>query len=102
MELLCQLSMPKCTKKDSHALLRIQEALESMASMAHLSSMDFKSGFWQVRIVPESQQYTTFTIENLGFNEFMCMPFGLCNIPATFQHLMQNTLGGLSLIYCFI
>ena len=36
------------TKKDSYLLPRIQEALESMAGMAHFSSMDFKSRFWQV------------------------------------------------------
>ena len=45
---------------------RIQEALESMARAAHFSTMDFKSGFWQVRMAPESQQYTAFTVSNLG------------------------------------
>ena len=30
------------------------------------------------------------------------MPFRLCNVPATFQQLMQNCLGELNLIYCFI
>ena len=46
------------TKKDSYPLPRIQEVLESMAGAAHFSTMDFKSGFWQVRMAPESQQYT--------------------------------------------
>ena len=35
-------------------------------------------------------------------SEFTRMPFGLCNAPATFQHLMQNTLGELNLTYCVI
>ena len=30
------------------------------------------------------------------------MPFGLCNVPTTFQCLMQNTLGELNLTYCVI
>ena len=30
------------------------------------------------------------------------MPFGLCNVPMTFQCLMQNTLGELNLTYCVI
>ena len=30
------------------------------------------------------------------------MPIGLCNAPAMFQHLMQNTLGELNLTYCVI
>ena len=90
------------TKKDSYPLLQIQEALESMVGCTHFSMMDFKSGFWQVKMAPESQQYTTFTMGNLGFYEFTGMPFGLCNAPVTFQHLMQNTLGELNLTYCVI
>ena len=96
----CRLNV--CTKKDSYPLLWIQEALESMVGAAHFSMMDFKSGFLQVKMVPGSQQYTTFTVGNLGFNEFTRMPFGLCNAPVTFQHLMQNTLGELNLSYCII
>ena len=89
-------------KKDSYLLLRIQEVLKSMAGTSHFSTMDFKSRFWQVCIAPGLQQYTTFTVGNLGFYEFTHMPFGLCNAPATFQHLMQNILGELNLTYCVI
>ena len=61
------------------------------------SKVDFGRSVW-----PQSQQYTAFTVSNLGFYEFTRMPFGLCNMPATFQHLMQNTLGELNLTYCII
>ena len=90
------------TKKDLYPLPQIQEALESMSGAVHFSTMDFKSGFWQVKMAPESQQYTTFTVSNLGFYEFTQMPFGLCNMPATFQCLMQNALGELNLTFCVI
>ena len=90
------------TKKDSYPLPCIQEALESMVGSAHFSSMDFKLGFWQIKMAPESQQYMAFTVGNLGFYKFTHMPFGLCNAPAMFQHLMQNTLGELNLTYCVI
>ena len=91
-----------CMKKDSYPLPCIQEALESMAGLAHFPLMDFKSGFWQIKMAPGSQQYMAFTVGNLGFYEFTRMPFGLCNAPVTFQHLMQNTLGELNLMYCVI
>ena len=88
--------------KDSYPLPHIQEALESMVGLAHFSSMDFKLGFWQIKMAPELQQYTSFMVGNLRFYEFTHMPHGLCNAPATFQHLMQNTLGELNLTYCMI
>ena len=89
-------------KKDSYPLPWIQEALESMAGSAHFSLMDFKSGFWQIKMALGSQQYTAFMVGNLGFYEFTHMPFRLRNAPVTFQHLMQNTLGELNLMYCVI
>ena len=90
------------TKKDLYPLPYIQEALESKAGSAHFSSMDFKSGFWQIKMAPELQQYTAFMVDDLRFYEFTHMPFRLCNAPATFQCLMQNTLGELNLTYCVI
>ena len=59
-----------CTKKDSYPLSWIQKALESMVGIAHFSTMDFKSRFWQVKMAPGSQQYTTFTVGNLGLYKF--------------------------------
>ena len=72
------------------------------AGLVHFSLMDFNSGFWQIKMALGSQQYTAFTVGNLWFDEFTRMPFGLCNAPVTFQHLMQNTLGELNLMYCII
>ena len=89
-------------KKDSYPFPCIQEALESIAGLAHFSLMDFKSGFWQIKMALESQQYMAFTVGNLRFYKFTCMSFGLCNVPTMFQHLMQNTLGQLNLMYCMI
>ena len=73
-----------------------------MAGATHFSSMDLKSRFWQVKMAPGSLPYMAFTMGNLGFYEFTRMPFGLCNAPATFQRLMQKTLGELNLTYCII
>ena len=89
-------------KKDSSPLPQIQEVLESLVGAGHLSCLDLKSRFWQIRMDGTSKQYTAFTVGNLGFFECDRMPFGLCNVPATFQWLMQNCSGELNFIYCLI
>ena len=76
--------------------------MESMVGARLFSTMDLKSGFWQVKMAKESQQYTAFTVGSMGVYEFLRMPYGLCNAPATFQRLMQNCLGELNLTYALI
>ena len=90
------------TKKDSYLLPLIQEVLEGLVGVGHFSCLDLKSRFWQIRMDKASKQYTAFTVGNLGFFECDRMPFGLCNVPATFQRLMQNCMGELNFIYCLI
>ena len=90
------------TKKDAYPLPHMQETMESMVGAQHFSCMDLKSGFWQVKMAEESQQYTAFTVGSMGVYEFLCMPYGLCNAQATFQCLMQNCLGELNLTYALI
>ena len=90
------------TKKDAYPLPRMQETMESMVGIRFFSTMDLKSGFWQVKMAKDSQQYTTFTVGSMGVCEFLRMPYGLCNALATFQRLIQNCLGELNLTFALI
>ena len=87
------------TKKDTYPLPRMQE---TMVGAWHFSCMDLKSGFWQVKMAEQSRQNTAFTVGSMGVYEFLRMPYRLCNTPAMFQHLMQNCLGELNLMYALI
>ena len=90
------------TKKYSYPLPHIQETLNSLVRARVSSTLDLKSGFWQIMMDEDSKQYTAFTVGNLAIYECERMPFGLCNAPATFQRLMQSCLGELNLTYCLI
>ena len=90
---LHRLSSPQCLDQKGCLPLAVHETMESMVGAQHFSCMDLKSGFWQVKMAEESRQYTAFTVGSMGVYEFLHMPYGLCNAPATFQCLMQNCLG---------
>ena len=90
------------TIKDAYSLPHIDETLDCLGGATIFTSLDLKSGYWQVEMEEESKPLTAFTVGPLGFYECECMPFGLTNAPATFQRLMENCLGELHLSWCII
>ena len=55
------------TVKDSYSLPRINESLDCLNGAVLFTSLDLKSGYWQVEMDEGSKQYTTFTVGPLEF-----------------------------------
>ena len=88
--------------KDAYSLPRIEETLDCLNGAKMFTSLDLKSGYWQVEMEEESKPLTAFMVGLLGFFECERIPFGLTNAPATFQRLMESCLGDLHLNWCII
>jgi len=89
----------KVTRKDSYPLPRVDDLLDSLSDAQWFSTLDLRSGYWQVEIDPGDREKTAFSTQN-GLFQFRVMPFGLCNAPSTFQRLMELVLAGLSWEVC--
>ena len=50
------------TRKDSYPLPRIDDALDALNGTKFFSSMDLLSGYWQVKMEPESREHTAFIL----------------------------------------
>ena len=83
------------TVKDAHPLPCIDDTLEALKGAKIFSTLDLKSGYWQVPIREEYKSKTAFRTSSGQLFEFNRLPFGLCNAPATFSRLMDNVLSGL-------
>ena len=88
--------------KDAYSLPKIDETLDSLQGCQWFSSLDLKSGYWQVKMDEESKPLMVFTVGLLGFYEWKRMPFELTNDPATFKRLMETCLGDFNLHWCII
>ena len=64
------------------------------------TSLDLKSGYWQIKLSEENIPLTAFTLGQLGFYKCVHMPFGLTNAPTTFQQLMESCLRDMQLYWC--
>ena len=81
------------TKKNSYPLPLIDDILALLGKAKFFTSLDLKSGYWQVLMDDLDKEKTAFACHR-GLFEFNVMPFGLSNAPAVFQELMSVVLNG--------
>ena len=55
------------------------------------TKIDCFTGFYKIKLAAESRQFTAFSCE-LGLFQFVIMPMGLTNAPATFQRALNGIL----------
>ena len=89
------------TIKDSFPLPLASSCFDALAGSKVFSTIDITSAYNQVPIKPSDVPKTAFC-SKFGLFEYVKMPFGLCNAPATFQRLMECVLNGLQWTTCVI
>lgn len=82
------------TEDEVSVLPPIHNILQEIGEATIFTSLDLKSGYWQVPMAKQSIPYTAFHTPEGAAYEFLVMPFGLKNAPSSFQKLMTEVLAG--------
>lgn len=78
------------TEDEVSLLPPIYESLKELGSARIFTTLDLKSGYWQVEMAEESKHLSAFITPEGAAYEFNVMPFGLKNSPTTFQKMMTQ------------
>ncbi|KAI5756150.1 hypothetical protein M8J77_022526 [Diaphorina citri] len=86
---------------DKYPIPNIADLLDRLGRCQYFSTLDLASGFHQIEVSQDSIEKTAFSTDN-GHFEFLRMPFGCKNSPATFQRTMDHVLRGLKNHICLV
>lgn len=89
------------TIDDKYPIPQMEEILDNLGDSEYFTTLDLKSGFHQIEMHKDHQMKTAFSTDK-GHYEFLRMPFGLKNAPATFQRAMNHVLEGLIGKTCYV
>lgn len=77
------------TVKNAYPLPLISELVDKWKGCKYFTKLDIRAGYYNIRM-KEGDEWKTAFATNRGLFEYLVMPFGLANAPATFQTMMND------------
>jgi len=79
----------KITIKNKYPLPLMSELGSRLGKATIFTKLDLKNGYYLIRMAGGEEWKTAFK-RRYGLYEYTVMPFGLCNVPSTFQSMIND------------
>ena len=79
-------------KRHSARIPNLERAIEGAAQTKYKTKLDKRSGFWQIDLTERAKELSAVIAPNGQVFRWNVMAFGLANVPATFQVLMNQII----------
>lgn len=80
------------TTKDAFPIPRIDDIFDHLSQAEYYTTIDFKSGYFQVGLDPKDRPKTAFSTRDQHY-QFTVLPQGVTNGPPAFQRIVSKILG---------
>ncbi|CAF5024393.1 unnamed protein product, partial [Rotaria sp. Silwood1] len=80
------------TTKDAFPIPRIDDIFDHLSQAEYYTTIDFKSGYFQVGLDPKDRPKTAFSTRDQHY-QFTVLPQGVTNGPPAFQRIVSQILG---------
>ena len=94
-------NLNKITWKNQYPIPLVLNLINQLGSVKIYTKFDLRAGYYNVRITSGHEWKTSFRTRYGSF-EFLVMPMGLTNAPATFQHFMNDIFQDMSDIFMVV
>ena len=79
------------TLPDAYPIPRVDDLIDAVGQSLYITKIDLLKGYYQIPLTEEAQSISAF-VTPFGLYEYLVMPFGMRNSPATFQRIMNYIL----------
>ncbi|CAF4490419.1 unnamed protein product, partial [Rotaria socialis] len=80
------------TTRDAFPMPRIDDIFDHLSQAEYYTTIDFKSGYFQVGLDPKDRSKTAFSTRDQHY-QFTVLPQGVTNSPPAFQRIVSQILG---------
>ena len=82
------------TKTDTFPIPRIDDCIDKVGKAKNVTKIDLLKRFYQVPLMERGKELSAFVTPS-GLYQYKVMAFGMKNLPATFQRLINSVTSGI-------